>query len=343
MFFVNFLNLEKYKDNMEKFVIDSSIFSDYIVSEIVKDGLVCEIKKEPSRDYKELKETYICKDSKGNEVKIPSYLTKYFEERYGIKLEKYDNTARIIVPTDKKERFENIRKIVEDACRRECYITPDIGVSAKGQIRNPYVLLITGRDVYYDEDIWNETLRKSLEKLNAKILVDKDLEILIGKEGYERLSRFWDNFTGGRIYKDEENRIDPIVQVEIKEKTKDKEYKTKISAVYGKELNIISGPNKVTIPREMLEKHVAGKNMLESIIKGEYGVIEMDEASKRALLSKIQEGKLKEYYGIEGSIDFYLRAISRDPNVKIITKDKDIMKEVSIISKPDIRNIEFIP
>jgi len=310
-------------------VIDSSLFSIYIGYRLIDDKLECV--KTDNR--------YICENPQGIkrifDEKLFSLLKDKIMREY-VRESKVGDKYIIEVRKDKLNELKTISDSVFNACRlgydeeNVCYITPDIGIYSRGDMVNPVILALRREIEVPEENEWNREIKNALYDLNAKILLDKDLKTILGEEAYNRLVKFWNEFTKGKIYTDEEDRLKPVIKLEsITDNIRDE-------IVVSKDYLKVSQRE---VSKDLIEKHVALQKVLEVLMNTAMYLNEHVEAKKRVILSKLEEGKVKEYHGVEGRIDFYLKTLTYNPNVKIYTVDKDIAKDIVLKFSPNKDNV----
>jgi len=322
--------MENQNTNMVEInVIDSSLFSVYVGYRLIDGKLEC-IKTDNK---------YVCENPIGIKRSFDEKLFSLLKDkimREYIRESRVGDKYIIEVRWDKLNELKTISDILSYACRpsygeeRVCYVTPDIGIYSRGDMINP-VILASKREIEIpEENEWNREIKNALFDLNAKVLLDKDLKTILGDETYDRLVRFWDEFTKGRIYTDEEDKLKPIIKLEsITDGIKD-------DIVVSKDYLKVSQKE---VPKDLIEKHVALQKILKVLMNTAMYVNEHVEAKKRVLLSRLEEGKVREYYGIEGKVDFYLKTLTHNPNVKVYTIDKDITKDITVRFKPNTQNV----
>jgi len=314
-------------------IIDSSLFSIYLGYRLLDERLEC----------KKIDNKYECENpQKGIErtfdEKMFSLLKDKIMREY-IKESKIGDKYIIEIRKDKQEELNEIVNSIENACKpaygeeKVCYITPDLGVYSRGDMVNPFVLAYKREIEQPEKNEWNNEIKHALFDLNAKILLDKDLKTVLGEEVYNRLVRFWSEFTGGRVYTDEEDKLKPVIVLE--------------SITDGVRDNIIISKDHMKISqreisKDLIEKHKALQKVQETLFNTAMYVNEHVEAKKRALLSRLEEGKAREYHGVEGKMDFYLKTITYNPDVKVYTIDKDIIKDITVKFSPNTENVVLV-
>jgi len=314
-------------------IIDSSMFSIYIGYRLITDKLECDKRVEYNKTY------YVCTDSKKVKKIFDEKLFNLLKDKImkDYIIERKDGDKYVIeIRRDKLEELRKIVSYINNACypyqleSKVCLITPDVGVYSRGDMVNPIILASKTEPEKPETNEWNSEINRALFDLNAKILLDEDLRTMLGEETYRRLVKFWREIVGDRVYTDTEDRLKPFIKIEsITDNIKDE-------ITISKDYLRISNKE---VSKDMIDKHVALRKVVEVLTNMALNINEHVEAKKRVLLSELEKGRVREYHGIEGRMDFYLKTLTYNPNVKIYTIDKDIIKEITVRLKPNRDNI----
>ncbi len=296
-------------------VVDNSVVSYFVWAKILK----ADQAKKGIEGYCEPKTDFFYKcilnvDGKKYEFEISAEEMKRLARTF--KFDQEGNRYRIDVKGSKLERMRKIIETVDRECSgKKCYVSPDLAIAFKdGQLKNIFQLSITGAKINYFpmERIYNKVLyNEFLNKYSRGILVDKDLRKWVGNK-YENLLE-----NASRIYKvevDKENKLNPLLVIETSSGKILYDPVTKEVIFNGKKIQLKE------------EYGPAVRQLIKVLDETPVDVQKLNEAIKIIKNIEVREGglKVKKFYPDMSIVDVYLRGISNDPDVKVITADKDL-------------------